>query len=250
MKKETYIYGIRPAIEAIKSGKELEKIFLQNGLKGEGFRELFNFIRELEIPFQFVPVEKLNRLSRQNHQGVIAYVSEITYQRIEDLVPYVFEQGRQPLFLILDRITDVRNVGAIARTAECAGVDGLLIPSRGSAQINSDAIKTSAGALYKLPVVRCNDMRESIRFLKESGLTIFAATEKTEVKYTTSDFNKPMALILGSEGEGISEEYLRMTDHKVSIPLQGEIDSLNVSVASGVILFEILRQRKPAGNRQ
>ncbi|MCK9422285.1 MAG: 23S rRNA (guanosine(2251)-2'-O)-methyltransferase RlmB [Bacteroidales bacterium] len=243
MKKETYIYGIRPAIEAIKSGKELEKIFLQNGLKGEGFRELFGLIRELEIPFQFVPVEKLNRLSRQNHQGVIAFVSEITYQRIEDLVPFVFEQGRQPLFLILDRITDVRNVGAIARTAECAGVDGLLIPARGSAQINSDAIKTSAGALYKLPVVRCNDMRESIRFLKESGLTIFAATEKTELEYTTADFNKPMAIILGSEGEGISEEYLKLTDLTVRIPIHGEIESLNVSVASGILLYEVLRQR-------
>ena len=243
MKKETYIYGIRPAIEAIKSGKELEKIFLQNGLKGEGFRELFGLIRDLEIPFQFVPVEKLNRLSRQNHQGVISFVSEITYQRIEDIVPFVFEQGRQPLFLILDRITDVRNVGAIARTAECAGVDGILIPSRGSAQINSDAIKTSAGALYKLPVVRCNDLKESIRFLKESGLTIVAANEKTELNYTMADFNKPMALILGSEGEGISDELLKLTDQTIRIPLQGEINSLNVSVASGVILFEILRQR-------
>lgn len=243
MKKETYIYGIRPAIEAIKSGKELEKIFLQNGLKGEGFRELFGLIRDLEVPFQFVPVEKLNRLSRQNHQGVIAFVSEITYQRIEDLVPFVFEQGRQPFFLILDRITDVRNVGAIARTSECAGVDGLLIPARGSAQINSDAIKTSAGALYKLPVVRCNDMRESIRFLKESGLTIFAATEKTELEYTKADFNKPMALILGSEGEGISEEYLKLTDLTVRIPIHGEIESLNVSVASGILLYEALRQR-------
>jgi len=243
MKKETYIYGIRPAIEAIKSGKELEKIFLQNGLKGEGFRELFGLIRDLEIPFQFVPVEKLNRLSHQNHQGVISFVSEITYQRIEDIVPFVFEQGRQPLFLILDRITDVRNVGAIARTAECAGVDGILIPSRGSAQINSDAIKTSAGALYKLPVVRCNDLKESIRFLKESGLTIVAANEKTELNYTMADFNKPMALILGSEGEGISDELLKLTDQTIRIPLQGEINSLNVSVASGVILFEILRQR-------
>ncbi|MCK9204492.1 MAG: 23S rRNA (guanosine(2251)-2'-O)-methyltransferase RlmB [Bacteroidales bacterium] len=243
MKKETYIYGIRPAIEAIKSGKEMEKILLQNRLKGEGFHELFGLIKDLEIPFQFVPVEKLNRLSRQNHQGVISFVSEITYQRIEDLVPFVFEQGRQPLFLILDRITDVRNVGAIARTAECAGVDGILIPSKGSAQINSDAIKTSAGALYKLPVVRCNDLRESIRFLKDSGLTIIAASEKTEQEYSHADFNRPLALILGSEGEGISEELLRMTDQAISIPLQGEIGSLNVSVASGVILFEILRQR-------
>ena len=243
MKKETYIYGIRPAIEAVKAGKELEKIFLQNGLKGEGFRELFSLIKELEIPFQFVPVEKLNRLSRQNHQGVIAYVSEITYQQVEDLVPFVFEQGRMPLFLILDRITDVRNVGSIARTAECAGVDGIIIPARGSAQINSDAIKTSAGALYKLPVVRAQNLKETIRFLKDSGLAILAATEKTDKVYTSADFNRPMALIMGSEGEGISEEYLKLADEKVRIPLAGEIESLNVSVASGILIFEALRQR-------
>ncbi len=243
MKKEIYIYGIRPTIEAIKSGKELEKIFLQNGLKGDGFRELFNLIKELEIPFQFVPIEKLNRLSRQNHQGVISYVSEITYQQIEDLVPFVFEQGRLPLFLILDRVTDVRNVGSIARTAECAGVDGLIIPARGSAQINSDAIKTSSGALYKLPVVRSQNLKESIQFLKNSGLSIVAATEKAEKEYTTIDFNRPMALIMGSEGEGISEEYLKLTDEVLRIPLLGEIESLNVSVATGVILFETLRQR-------
>ncbi len=243
MKKEIYIYGIRPTIEAIKSGKELEKIFLQNGLKGDGFRELFNLIKELEIPFQFVPIEKLNRLSRQNHQGVISYVSEITYQQIEDLVPLVFEQGRLPLFLILDRVTDVRNVGSIARTAECAGVDGLIIPARGSAQINSDAIKTSSGALYKLPVVRSQNLKESIQFLKNSGLSIVAATEKAEKVYTTVDFNRPMALIMGSEGEGISEEYLKLTDEVLRIPLLGEIESLNVSVATGVILFETLRQR-------
>ena len=243
MKKETYIYGIRPTIEAIKAGKELEKIFLQNGLKGDGFRDLFGLIKELEIPFQFVPIEKLNRLSRQNHQGVISYVSEITYQRLEDIVPYVFEQGRMPLFLILDRVTDVRNVGSIARTAECSGVDGLIFPARGSAQINSDAIKTSAGALYKLPVVRSQNLKESVQFLRDSGLIIAAATEKTEKEYTQVDFNRPMALIMGSEGEGISEEYLKLTDEVVRIPLHGEIESLNVSVAAGVILFEALRQR-------
>jgi 23S rRNA (guanosine2251-2'-O)-methyltransferase len=243
MKKETYIYGIRPSIEAIKAGKELEKIFLQNGLRGDGFHDLFNLIRELEIPYQFVPVEKLNRLSRQNHQGVISYVSEITYQLVEDLVPFVFEHGRIPLFLLLDRVTDVRNVGSIARTAECAGVDGLVLPARGSAQINSDAIKTSAGALYKLPVVRAQNLKDTIQFLKNSGLTIIAATEKSEKDYTSIDMNRPMALILGSEGEGISEEYLKLTDEVVRIPLLGEIESLNVSVAAGVILFEALRQR-------
>lgn len=243
MKKETYIYGIRPAIEAIKAGKELEKILLQNGLKGEGFRELFGLIKELELPFQFVPVEKLNRLSRQNHQGVISFVSEITYQRIEDVVPFVYEQGRVPLFLILDRITDVRNIGAIARTAECAGVDALILPARGSGQINSDAIKTSAGALYKLPVVRSQNLKDTLKFLKDSGIAIFAATEKAPKDYMQAYYNTPLALILGSEGEGISEEYLKLTDTTLRIPVFGEIESLNVSVASGVILYEIIRQR-------
>ncbi len=243
MKKETYIYGIRPAIEAIKAGKELEKILLQNGLKGEGFRELFGLIKELELPYQFVPIEKLNRLSRQNHQGVISFVSEITYQRIEDIVPFVYEQGRMPLFLILDRITDVRNIGAIARTAECTGVDALIMPAKGSGQINSDAIKTSAGALYKLPVVRSQNLKDTLKFLKDSGISIFAANEKSVSDYTTVDYNKPLALILGSEGEGISEEYLKLTDSTLRIPVVGEIESLNVSVASGVVLYEVLRQR-------
>jgi 23S rRNA (guanosine2251-2'-O)-methyltransferase len=148
-----------------------------------------------------------------------------------------------PCFIILDRVTDVRNVGSIARTAECAGVDGLIIPARGSAQINSDAIKTSAGALYKLPVVRAQNVKETIQFLKNSGLTILAATEKSDLDYTAVDFNRPMALIMGSEGEGISEEYLKLTDQVIRIPLLGEIESLNVSVATGVILFEALRQR-------
>jgi 23S rRNA (guanosine2251-2'-O)-methyltransferase len=221
----------------------VEKILIQNGLQSELFHEFRKLLAERNIPYQFVPIEKLNRLSRQNHQGVVSYVSEITYQLIEDLVPFAFEQGRMPMFILLDRVTDVRNVGSIARTAECAGVDGLVIPARGSAQINSDAIKTSAGALYKLPVVRAQNLKETIQFLKNSGLTIIAATEKSDKEYTSVDLNRPMALIMGSEGEGISEEYLKLTDEVVRIPLLGEIESLNVSVATGVILFEALRQR-------
>ncbi len=244
MKKETYIYGLRPVIEAIKSGKEFEKVMLQKNLKGEIFRELFALIKETEIPFQFVPVEKLNHLSRQNHQGVIGFVSEITYQKAEDLVPAVFERGQTPLFLILDRITDVRNFGSIVRTAECAGAHGVIIPAKGSASINSDAIKTSAGALYKLPVVRSNNLKDTIRLFRESGLKIIAATEKSDLNYSKTDLTGPFALIIGSEGEGIAEEYLRMTDVTVQIPLFGEIESLNVSVATGVILFEAMRQRE------
>jgi 23S rRNA (guanosine2251-2'-O)-methyltransferase len=243
VKKETYIYGIRPAIEAMKAGKEFEKILIQHGLKGEGFKEMFSLIRDLEISYQFVPVEKLNRLSRQNHQGVITFVSEISYYKAEDLVPFIYDQGRVPLILVLDRVTDVRNLGSIARTAECAGVDGIIIPARGSAMINSDAIKTSAGALYKIPVVKSQNLKETLQYLKDSGLFIFAASEKADMEYTSADFCKPLAVLMGSEGEGISGEYLKMADEVLMIPIHGEIASLNVSVAAGVLAYEALRQR-------
>ncbi|MFC2102010.1 23S rRNA (guanosine(2251)-2'-O)-methyltransferase RlmB [Bacteroidota bacterium] len=243
MKKENFIFGIHPVIEAIKSGKEMDRILLQKNLRGESFRELFNLIRELEIPFQFVPVEKLNRLSKQNHQGIIAYVSDITYQKIENILPLIYEQGRVPLILLLDGITDVRNMGAIARTAECAGVDAIVIPLKGSAMLNSEAVKTSAGALYKIPVCRTANAKEALVLMKESGLLVMAATEKGSRSYLSADFSSPLLLVMGSEGAGISEELLTLCDEHIMIPLAGEIESLNVSVASGVILFEIIRQR-------
>ena len=246
MKKENTIFGIRPVIEALKAGKEIEKILIQKGLRGEGFHLLNSLVKELEIPIQFVPIEKLNQITRLNHQGVIAFISEISYQKLESIIPFSYEQGKAPLILILDRITDVRNLGAIARTAECAGVDGLLLPEKGSAQLNAVAIKTSAGALYKLPVSRSPNLKESILFMKNSGLRIIAATEKSSIDYTEADFTKPIALIVGSEEDGVSDEYLKLTDERVRIPLQGEIESLNVSVATGIILYEILRQRKLA----
>jgi len=243
MPKEQYIYGIRPAIEAIRAGKQVDKMLIQNGLKGPGFHELFALAKEVEIPYQFVPVEKLNRLSKQNHQGVIAYLTEIVYQKVEDIIPFVFEKGGSPLILILDRVTDVRNVGAIARTAACTGVDALVMPLKGSAQLNSDAVKTSAGALYSLPVCREANLKDSLTFLKESGLSIVAATEKAEKNYTDARFSGPVANILGSEGQGISPEYLKFADEVVSIPILGDISSLNVSVAAGVLLYEAVRQR-------
>lgn len=244
MKKDELIFGIRPVMEALKSGKEIDKVMIQKGLRGEGFHELFSFLREMEIPVQFVPIEKLNRVVRQNHQGVIAYTSEITYQKLDHIIPFLYEQGKVPFILVLDRITDVRNLGAVARTAECAGVDALLIPAKGSAAVNAMAVKTSAGALYKLPVCRCNNLRESVTFMKNSGLKIFAATEKSSRDYLLSDYAEPLALILGSEEDGISAELLQLADERVSIPLHGEIGSLNVSVAAGILLYEILRQRR------
>lgn len=244
MKKENFIYGIRPVIEALKSGKEIEKILIQKGLRGEGFQQLHTLMREMEIPIQYVPLEKLDRVTRQNHQGVVAMISEISYQKIEAILPTIYEQGKVPLVLVLDHITDVRNLGAIARTAECSGVDAILIPEKGSAQVNQDAIKTSAGALYKVPVCRYHSVKESITFLKNSGLKIIAANEKANSDYTNVDMIQPLALILGSEESGISAEFLGIADELIQIPIKGEIQSLNVSVAAGVILFEILRQRK------
>jgi 23S rRNA (guanosine2251-2'-O)-methyltransferase len=244
MKKENFIYGIHPVMEALKSGKEIEKIMIQKGLRGEGFQQLHSLIREMEIPVQFVPLEKLDRMTRQNHQGVVAMISEIPYQKIEAILPTVYEQGKVPLVLVLDHITDVRNLGAIARTAECSGVDAILIPEKGSAQVNQDAIKTSAGALYKIPVCRYQSVRETVTFMKNSGLKIIAATEKANSDYTDVDMKQPLALILGSEESGIAAELLTLADELIQIPVLGEIQSLNVSVAAGVILYEILRQRK------
>ncbi len=243
MDKENLIYGLRPVIEAIKSGKEIEKIFIQNGLRGEIYIELFHLLKENDVHSQYVPVEKLNKLTPKNHQGIVAYTSIISYTKVESVIPFIYEQGKTPLILILDRITDVRNFGAITRTAECAGVDAIIVPTRGSAQINSDAVKTSAGALHKIPVCKSDNLKETIDFLKKSGLQIIAATEKTDDYIYKTDFIPPTAIIMGSEEDGVSPEYIRLSDHKVKIPLSGDIESLNVSVACGVILYEAIRQR-------
>jgi len=243
LKKETVIYGTRPVIEAIKSGKEIDKILIQSGLKNELFYELKKLINQFNIPFQYVPIQKLNRITSKNHQGLIAYASIIEYQNIENILPMFYEQGKVPFIMILDRITDVRNMGAIARTAECAGVQAIIIPSKGSAMINSDAIKTSAGALSKIFVCRSNDLKDSIEFLKNCGLQIIACTEKAENNYYDADYTKPTAIIMGSEENGISTEYLKLSDMQVKISVMGEIESLNVSVAAGIIAFDAVKQR-------
>ncbi len=244
MKKEEIIYGFQPVLEAIKSGKEIEKLFLQKTMHPGKLQEVKKHATLHEVPFQFVPREKLNKLTHKNHQGIIATVSPITYTNIEQLVPMLFESGKDPFFLILDKVTDVRNVGSIARSAECAGVDALILPSRGSAMINQDAIKTSAGALNRLQVCRVSNLKDTITFLKGSGIHITGATEKTENEYYKGKFNLPLAVIMGSEEKGISEEYLKLCDTRVMIPMMGEIQSLNVSVATGIILFEVVKQRK------
>jgi len=239
------IFGIRPVLEAIRAGKEIEKIFLQKNIAHKLMREFNNEIKDFKIPLQFVPEEKLNHLIKsRNHQGIVALLSPISYQDIENIIPTVFEKGETPLIIILDRVTDVRNLGAIARTAECTGVHALIVPSKGNAQINSDAIKSSAGAIYQIPICRSENLKNTIDFLKRSGLRIVACTEKCEKTIYETDFSLPSAILLGSEEDGISGEYLKFADAKVRIPLYGKIESLNVSVSAGIALYEVVRQRK------
>jgi 23S rRNA (guanosine2251-2'-O)-methyltransferase len=245
VKRETnqMVFGIRAVIEAIESGKEIESLFIQRGIAGSLIAELRELLRIHNIAFQQVPPEKLNRITKKNHQGVIGVISPITYQRIEDIVPVIYEKGEVPLILILDGITDVRNLGAIARTAECAGVHALVVPKKGSAEINPDAIKTSAGALFNIPVCREDSLAKTARFLQESGLQLVASSEKTNDTIYMPDYTMPTAIILGAEDVGISNELLRTADHLAKIPMFGEIASLNVSVSAGVLIYEAIRQR-------
>lgn len=240
---DNLIYGIRPAIESIKAGKEFDKLFIQKGLHGGQIAELFGLLKEHEIPFQHVPIEKLNRLTRKNHQGIVGFISAIAFQPIEEVVQMIFEKGENPLILILDGVTDVRNFGAIARTAEAAGVHGILFPTQGSAQINADAMKTSAGALNNIPVCRTKNLSLSIDYLKNCGLQLVAATEKSDTLLYGTSFLAPTAIIMGSEEDGVSPAYLKKCDHQVRIPMTGQTASLNVSVAAALMVYEVIRQR-------
>ncbi len=240
---DNMIFGTRAVIETIKSGKTVERIFLQKDLKNDLTKELVELLRGSMVTVSKVPVEKLNRLTRKNHQGVVAFVSPIDFVTLHNIVANSYENGLAPLVLILDRVTDVRNFGAICRSAECAGVNGVVIPTKGGAMINSDAVKTSAGALSYLPICKEDSLTHSIKYLKDSGFQIVACTEKTEKKVFDADLSVPTAIIMGSEEDGISEELLNAADEKLMIPIVGQIDSLNVSVAAGVILFESMRQR-------
>lgn len=237
------VFGIRAVIEAVRAGKEIESLYIQRGIGGGLLTELRAILNEHGIIAQQVPVEKLNRITPKNHQGVIAVISPIIYQKIENIIPEIFERGEVPLILVLDGITDVRNMGAIARTAECAGVHAIIIPLKGSAQINADAIKTSAGALYKIPVCRHDNLVNTIRFLQESGLQLVCCTEKTNDDIYAPDYTPPTAIIMGSEEDGIRNELIRIADYLAKIPMFGEIESLNVSVSTGIILYEAIRQR-------
>ena len=241
--EKNYIFGIRAIIEAVNAGKTIDKLFIQKGLHNDLFAELWKLVRLKRINYKHVPLEKINRLTRKNHQGVFAFISPIDFHNIEDVVPNLYEQGKNPLILVLDRITDVRNFGAIARTAECAGVDAIIIPEQNAAAINADAIKTSAGALHKITVCRTWNLKLAIQFMKESGIQLVGCTEKTQDMMYKPDYTPPTAIIMGSEEDGVSPEFLKMCDVRAKIPLAGKIASLNVSVATGVILYEAIRQR-------
>ena len=237
------IFGVRAVLEALDAGKEIDKILIKHDIQSELSRELFAALKGRTIPVQRVPVEKLNRITRKNHQGVIAFISAVEYASVETVVPTLFEEGKNPLLVLLDGITDVRNFGSIARTCDCAGVDAVIIPMHGSVTVNADAVKTSAGALHTLPVCREKNITETLKYLKASGLRIVCATERGKMNYTHSDFNAPVCIVMGAEDTGIPAEHLALCDDWVSIPQYGRIESLNVSVATAVVLYECVRQR-------
>ncbi len=242
-KKMQYLFGMHPVLEAVRAGKKFDKVLLKQGLEGTQFRELMDLLKENEIAFQFVPGERLNRLTRGSHQGVIAYISQIEYVDIEQLVNNALARDENPLLVILDGVSDVRNLGAIARSLECAGGCGIIVPAKGGAAINADAVKASAGALMRMDTCKVSNLRVAAYYLKQSGFKLVAATEKTDNLMYQVDMTGPCAIVMGSEGKGISQSMLDLADEKAAIPMAGEITSLNVSVASAVLMYEAVRQR-------
>lgn len=244
MKNSDYIFGIRAIMEALEAGQEVNKVLLKKDLRGDLSGELLTMLRERGIPVQRVPLEKLNSITRKNHQGAIASLSPVAYHDLEQIVPSIYEEGRVPFLILLDGITDTRNFGAIARTAECAGVDAIVIPRRNSVAITADAEKASAGALMHLPVCRVDSMADTVRYLLDAGVMVVGASEKASENYTAPDYTAPVAIVMGAEDTGISPQVLRLCSQLVSIPICGNIGSLNVSVAAGVMAYEVIRHRQ------
>lgn len=241
--KQQLIYGLRPVMEAVDAGKQVDRVLIQSGLDGDLMMELKAKLRNNNVLVQYVPVEKLNKLTNANHQGVVATIAPVEYRKVMDLLPVLIEKGETPFLLLLDHITDVRNMGAIARTAECVGAHAIIVPDHGSAQLNEDAVKTSSGALLRLPICRESNLKTVINFAKQSGLQIVAATEKGATNYLDVDFRCPTLLVMGSEDTGISNDLLKLCDQRAKLPILGEVQSLNVSVAAAVFMYEMLRQR-------
>lgn len=241
--KSQVVFGIRAVIEAIESGKQVDKVLMKKDLGGELARELLSVTREYNVPVQRVPVERINKVTRKNHQGVIAFMAAVDYYHVDDIVPALYDEGINPLVVVLDGVTDVRNFGAIARTCECAGVNCIVIPERNSVSVNADAVKTSAGALNYLLVCRERNLVKAVQYLRDSGFKVMGASEKTDLNYTKADFTGPVAIVLGAEDTGISTDVLKLCDTLVAIPEFGQINSLNVSVAGGIMIYEVVRQR-------
>lgn len=237
------IYGTRAVMEAIRAGRQIERVFVQSGLKNELTQELLALARKSHVPLAVIPQEKINRMSTKNHQGVICVLSAVQYANLDHVVQGVFEQGRDPFVIVLDRITDMRNFGAIVRTAEGAGVDVIVVPEKGNAPVTADAMKTSAGALNFVPVARVRNLKETVRDLRQRGLQVIAVTEKAQETLFEVDFRMPTVLLLGSEEDGISPELLREADRLALIPMKGKIESLNVSVSAGIAMYEFVRQK-------
>lgn len=243
MEQDYNIFGIRAVMEAINAGKSIDKVFVQKGLRGDLIQELEQLLRKESISTSYVPVEKLNRLTKKNHQGVVAQIAPVSFYNLDDLVLNVVESGKVPLFLILDQISDVRNFGAIIRTAECTGVSGIIVQKKGGAPLNADAVKTSAGAIFNIPICKVDHIKDAIFHMQASGIKVIAATEKTEHLLYNVSFMEPCAIIMGSEGDGINPSVLKIVDEKAKLPILGTIESLNVSVACGAFLYEVVRQR-------
>ncbi len=243
MSNESQLFGIHAVMEAIKSGKTIDKIFLQKGLQGSLSKELILLLREHKITPNTVPVEKLNKLTHKNHQGVVAFVAPVDFHDLEEVIISTQEAGKTPLFILLDQLTDARNFGAIIRTAECIGAHGIVIAKTGAAPVSADTVKTSAGAVFNMPICKVDHLKDALFLLQASGIQTVAATEKTEDSIYQIDFKIPTAIIMGSEGKGVSSGILKLVDHKAKLPMFGEISSLNVSVAAGVFLYEVIRQR-------
>ena len=243
-KKSYYLYGMHPVTEAVLSGKSIEKVVFKQGLEGPQFRNLMALLKEKDVPCQFVPAERLNKIDKGGRsQGVVAYMAQIDYTPFEEAVENAFRKSDAPVFVMLDGVSDVRNLGAIARTAECAGESAIILPAKGGAAINAEAIKVSAGALLRIDTCKTQNLRIPIYYLKERGFQVVAATEKTDSLIYEADFKQPTVIVMGSEGKGISDSVMKLCDAKVKIPMHGEIESLNVSVATSIILFEVVRQR-------
>ena len=243
MSKDNFIFGTRAIIEAVSADKQIDKVLIKRDGNNKLIKEFISDLKKHKIPFQYVPIQKINKITRKNHQGVIAFISPIKFYDVEEIVTRVFESGKIPFIIVLDGVTDVRNFGAIVRTAECSGVDAVLVPEKNSARINADAVKTSAGALHKVPVCRTNSLRMTLENLKATGLQIVAASEEATNNYYDIDLKVPTAMVVGAEDLGVSKSIISLSDEFVKIPILGEIKSLNVSVAASILMYETIRQR-------